>query len=128
QPLATDPLRIRSVREYAQGDSPRYVHWKATARRGTLQTKLFEPAATPQLFIFCNQDTFIHIREGINSDTLELTITVAASLANHALNEGYMVGLQVNVAAISSDRQIKLPPSRDPGQFTRILESLARVR
>jgi uncharacterized protein (DUF58 family) len=128
QMLATDPLRIRAVREYVTGDSPRHIHWKATARRGELQTKLFEPAATPQLFIFCNQDTFLHIWEGVDPDTLELTITVAASLANHALEEGYMVGLQVNAFAVSSDRQVKLPPSRDPYQLTRILESLARIR
>ena len=128
QPLATDPLRIRAVREYALGDSPRYVHWKATARRGALQTKLFEPAATPQLYVFCNQDTFEHIWEGLDRETLELTITVAASLANYALQTGYMVGLQVNSFAPSSDREIKLPPSRDPNQLTRILEALARVR
>src|SRR5205085_1190480 len=112
--LATDPLRIRAVREYATGDSPRFINWKATARRGALQTKLFDPAATPRLFIFCNQDTFSHIWEGIDIDTLELTITVAASLANHALEEGYMVGLQVNAFVASSDRQVKLMPSRDP--------------
>lgn len=128
QHLATDPLRMRGVREYAYGDNPRYVHWKATARRGELQTKLFEPAATPRLFIFCNQDTFAHIWEGIDAETLELTITVAASLANHALEEGYQVGLQVNAFAAASDRQVKLLPSRDPGQLTRILESLARIR
>lgn len=128
QQLATDPLRIRGVREYVYGDNPRYVHWKATARRGALQTKLFEPAATPQLFIFCNQDTFVHMWEGIDVETLELTITVAASLANHALQEGFMVGLQVNALAVHSDRQVKLSPSRDPDQFTRILENLARIK
>lgn len=128
QHLATDPLRMRGIREYAYGDNPRYVHWKATARRGMLQTKLFEPAATPQLFIFCNQDTFAKIWEGIDKATLELTITVAASLANYALQEGYMVGLQVNSFAPSSDRQVKIQPSRDPGQLTRILENLARVK
>jgi uncharacterized protein (DUF58 family) len=128
QQLATDPLRIRAVREYAYGDSPRFIHWKASARRDTLQTKLFEPAATPQLFIFCNQDTFIKIWEGIDPQTLELTITVAASLANHALEEGYMVGLQVNAFTPHSDRQVKLLPSRNPEQLTRILESLARIK
>jgi uncharacterized protein (DUF58 family) len=127
-PLATDPLRLRGVREYAYGDNPRHVHWKATARRGVPQTKLFEPAATPQLFIFCNQDTFAHIWEGLDIPTLELTITVAASIANYALETGYMVGLQVNAFAPESDRQVKLPPSRDPGQLTRILENLARIR
>jgi uncharacterized protein (DUF58 family) len=126
--LATDPLRLRTVREYAFGDNPRHIHWKATARRGVPQTKLFEPAATPQLFIFLNQDTYARIWEGIDPPTLELTITVAASIANYALETGYMVGLQVNAFAVNSDRQVKLAPSRDPSQFTRILEHLARIK
>jgi uncharacterized protein (DUF58 family) len=128
QPLATDPMRVRAVREYAYGDSPRAVHWKATARRASLQTKLYEPAATPQMFIFCNQDTFAKVWEGIDREALELTITVAASLASHALEEGYMVGLQVNSFVGESDRHVRLAPSRNPDQFTRILENLARVR
>ena len=41
QQLATDPLRLRGVREYAQGDNPRFVHWKATARRGVLRAVRF---------------------------------------------------------------------------------------
>lgn len=128
QHLATDPLRIRGAREYAYGDTPRFIHWKATARRGEIQTKLFEPAATPQLYIFCNQDTFEKMYEGLDLATLELTITVAASLANYGLEQGYMVGLQVNSFASSSDRMVKLSPSRDPGQFTRVLENLARLK
>lgn len=126
--LMADPLRIRGVREYAVGDSPRFVNWKATARTGVLQTKLFEPSATPQLLIFCDQDTFRRMWEGIDASTLELTITVAASLANHALQEGYMVGLLVNAFAASSDTQVRITPSRSPDQLTRILESLARLR
>ena len=125
--LATDPLRLRTIREYAIGDNPRHIHWKATARKGGLQTKLFDPAATPQLFIFCNQDTFTRMWEGIDSETLELTITVAASVANHALEEGYMVGLQVNAFASMSDMQVKIAPGRSPEQFTHILENLARI-
>jgi uncharacterized protein (DUF58 family) len=128
QLLATDPLRLRAIREYAYGDNPRHIHWKATARRGVPQTRLFEPAATPQFLIFCNQDTYAHIWEGLDPPTLELTITVAASIANHALETGYMVGLQVNAFMPDSDRQVKLSPSRDPGQLTRILESLARIK
>ncbi|MDQ6694048.1 MAG: DUF58 domain-containing protein, partial [Chloroflexota bacterium] len=128
QELATDPLRLRGVREYAYGDNPRHVHWKASARRGTLQTRVFEPAATPQLYIFCNQDTFANIREGLDIPTLELTITTAASLANYGLEQGYMVGLHVNAFAPGSDREVGITPSRHPGQFTRILESLARIK
>jgi len=66
--------------------------------------------------------------EGIDADTLELTITVAASIANHALEEGYMVGLQVNAFGSMSDRQVKIPPGRSPDQFTHILENLALIQ
>ena len=128
QQMATDPLRLRAVREYAYGDNPRHVHWKATARRGELQTKLFEPSATPQLSVFLNQDTFVHMYEGLDPPTLELAITVAASVANHALEQGWMVGLQINAFASNSDRQVKIPASRDPGQLTRVLETLARIK
>jgi uncharacterized protein (DUF58 family) len=91
QMAVTDPLRLRTVREYGYGDNQRHIHWKATARRGTLQTRLFEPSATPQLYIFLNQDTFVHMFEGMDPQTLELTITVAASVANYALEQGWMV-------------------------------------
>lgn len=128
QNLATDPLRLRTIREYTAGDNPRHIHWKASARRGALQTKLFEPAATPQLYIFCNQDTFAKVWEGLDPPALELTITVAASIANFGLEEGYMVGLRVNAFAPYSDTQVKINPSRNPNQLTRILESLARIK
>jgi uncharacterized protein (DUF58 family) len=126
--LATDPVRVRGVREYEFGDSPRSIHWKATARRGTAQTKLFEPAATPQITIFCNQSTFAQVREGLDTETLELAIVAAASLAAYALDQGYLVGLQVNAFAAGTDRQVKLAPGRDSDQFTRILEELARIK
>jgi uncharacterized protein (DUF58 family) len=128
QQIVTDPLRMRAVREYAYGDNQRHIHWKATARRGELQTRLFEPSATPHLSVFLNQDTFVHMYEGLDAPTLELAITVAASVANHALEQGWMVGLQINAFASNSDRQVKIPPSRDPGQLTRVLESLARIK
>jgi uncharacterized protein (DUF58 family) len=128
QRLVTDPLRIKGVREYAWGDSPRHIHWRATARKTELQTKLFEPAATPQLFVFCNQDTFARVWEGIDREALEFNIIVAASLAGHALDEGYMTGLQVNSFTSRSDSPVRLAPGRSPDQFTRILENLARVR
>ena len=40
--ITDDPLRITGARSYVPGDNPRYVHWKATARRGELQTKTFD--------------------------------------------------------------------------------------
>ena len=44
--ITDDPLRITGARSYVPGDNPRYLHWKATARHGELQTKTFAPGAT----------------------------------------------------------------------------------
>jgi len=52
-----DPLRLATVRDYRAGDSIRHVHWKATARRGSLQTKVFDPGATQTLIVALNTQT-----------------------------------------------------------------------
>lgn len=38
-----DPTRIRGVREYRRGDAMKRIHWKSTARRGELVSKIFDP-------------------------------------------------------------------------------------
>ncbi len=42
--LFEDPSRFLGVRDYRAGDSLRRIHWRATARSGRLQVKLYEPA------------------------------------------------------------------------------------
>ncbi len=139
RPLLTDPLRPLAVRDYAWGDSARHIHWKASARSQNLLTRVYEPVANLQLHIVLNQETHSRFWEGVNKDALEMAITVAASLAEHALEEGYQVGLAVN-ANTSEGQQLQgssgrgyqlepvyLPANRDPQQLTRILESMARL-
>jgi len=46
QRLLEDPLRTIGVRDYHPEDGLRHIHWKATARRGELQVRAFEPTAT----------------------------------------------------------------------------------
>lgn len=43
--------QLRSVREYAQGDPLRHVHWPATARRGELLVKEFETPGRRRLHV-----------------------------------------------------------------------------
>ncbi|MFO7696450.1 MAG: DUF58 domain-containing protein, partial [Anaerolineae bacterium] len=47
--IVQDPLRMATVREYVPGDSIRHIHWKNTARLDQLQTKVFDPSASPVL-------------------------------------------------------------------------------
>jgi uncharacterized protein (DUF58 family) len=71
--------------------------------------------------------TFPRPWEGILPELFERAIVVAASLAAHAVESRYSVGLISNGAVPRSDRPIRVMPGRSPDQLTRILELLAAI-
>jgi uncharacterized protein (DUF58 family) len=123
-----DPLRIAGLREYRPGDPMRRIDWKATARAGDLRSRVYEPSATRQLYVFLNADTLEHAWEGYLSDELERLVSVAASVVSWAAGERYAVGLLANGAFPDADRPIRLPPSRARDQHARLLEALAVIQ
>lgn len=125
--LVADPLRLMGVREYTQGDNFRDIHWKATARRQTLQTKVFEPSATRPVVIALNISTAEYYYQGFDVGLREYAITAAASLARQIWQAGQPLGLVCNAHAPRTSRYIHIPPRSHPGQLIQILTALARV-
>jgi uncharacterized protein (DUF58 family) len=129
--LFEDPMRPIGVREYRPGDSPRRLHWKATARAPdqALQVKLFEPTTSHRLHILLNVSTsgLNWSWQGYDPQALEAAITTAASVASWATDHGYLVGLTANANIFHSSTAVRLPPSRDPRQLMHILEALATL-
>jgi uncharacterized protein (DUF58 family) len=151
--LLEDPLRVAGVRDYQLGDDPRRIHWKATAHAGTLRSKLYEYSNQRRILLLLDTSNYSKAWMGIDREIQELSITVAASLAVWALDEGYMVGLLANSAMMtslyerSSQRLIRhtsnrseysktseisapgvsVPFARDHGQYERLLSLLARL-
>ena len=148
--LLEDPLRVAGIREYSPGDDPRRVHWKATARLGTLQSKLLDPSTQRTLLIALDVRTFNRAQLGYDPDLAELGISVAASVAAWATERGYAVGLIANgtfstigidtkrlpspptpsagIAAAPTLPRLRLEPAARPEQLTLILDSLARLQ
>lgn len=125
--LSEDPLRLTGAREYAAGDSFRHIHWKATAHRQALQTKVFEPSATLPLAIFLNINTSELRYEGIDIELQEYAITAAASIARWAAERSHPVGLFVNSIVQPEAERIRIRPANQPAQLLYILEALAKV-
>jgi uncharacterized protein (DUF58 family) len=126
--LFEDPLRAVGVREYAPGDSPRRIEWKASARTGALQVKLLEPSTTRRLVVALNLNTIGPSWSiSYQPDLVELLISVAASIANWAVEDGYQVGLVGNAYTSQTGALLRSPPSRDPDQLIHVLEALARA-
>jgi uncharacterized repeat protein (TIGR01451 family) len=90
--LIRDPLRTVGVRDYHPDDPFKDVHWTATARTGTLQTRVYEPTTSRELAIFLDLDTFERYWEGIDEDQVERLISAAATVARAGLEEGFAVG------------------------------------
>jgi uncharacterized protein (DUF58 family) len=126
-PLVEDPMRISGIRPYVPGDSPRRIHWRASARTGELQTRVFEPSASPVAAIFLDTITFSHLWEGQNSDLLELLVVVASSMSRQLIEGRHQVGLYANAPIPMVSRTVRISPGRRPGQLTRILEHLAQI-
>ena len=123
--LFDDPLRIVTSRDYITGDPLNRIHWKATARRGALQTRVLESTTTPNLVIFLDVNTMQTRFQGPVEGPLETAIIVAGSIASHAINAGHNVGLYVNEPYRGTREPMKLAPSRHPDHLQRIFVMLA---
>jgi len=123
-----DPVLTLGIRDYHFGDSLKRIDWKSTARTSRLQTKIFEPTTTIDMGIFLDVCTVKPPFWGVVSDLMELAIVTAASMANEALSEGYLVGLYVNQNHPDSVELIRIPPGRHPDQLKHILEALAPIQ
>lgn len=129
-PVFEDPARVAGVRDYERGDSPRRIHWSASARAGQLLVKRYQPAIAREtaMVLDLNPDSynFRHWR-----DAAELAIVVAASLANHIIiRERLPAGLATEAldAATGQRQRFFLPPRKERAHLITLLEVLARVQ
>ncbi len=129
-PLFEDAARVIGVRDYQRGDSPRKIHWTATASAGRLLVKQYQPAIARETMIALDlSDEGYPIRRRYIAT--EMAITVAASIANHiAVNQHLPVGLvsEARDSVIRATARFFLPPRAERSHLANILESLARAQ
>jgi uncharacterized protein (DUF58 family) len=129
-PLFEDASRVVGVRDYQRGDSPRRIHWTATARARTLLVKQFQPAIARDTLICLDLNAESYDNR-YSTDASEMAIVVAASLANHVIvAERLAAGLLTEAwDPLAEDRRtVMLQASRERGQLMAMLEVLARIR
>lgn len=66
--LLRDPTRPRGVRDYRRGDPLKHVHWRATARVGRLQTRIFEPVALSGITIALEMSELAYTTEDVERE------------------------------------------------------------
>lgn len=119
--LWEDPTRTAGVREYRVGDPLQRVHWKATARAGALQCRVYEPTTPTGATILLDFHTDGYPPRG-EPYRSELAVTVAASLAYAVSVQRQPLGLVSNgrdAADRIRNESFTMPGSLTPGEFSR---------
>ena len=111
-----------TVREYRPGDSPRWIHWRTSARREALYVRLFEGIPAGDWWVLVDMNRRVQAGEGLDA-TDEHAVILAASLADRGLRLGKQVGL-----VTQGEDLTWLPPRGGEGQRWEILQALASVR
>ncbi len=101
------------LRTYVPGDDPRRIHWRTSARVDELQVRQFSPSRQGQLCVVIDTRS-----PGDETATLDVTTSIAASIADAALRAGDIVGIT------TSDNR-RTPMVSGAGQLDVILEFLA---
>jgi len=77
-------ISFHAIREYVPGDAQRQVHWKSTAKTGTLMVRQYEETRRSRMIIALG--TAEH--EYASEDEFELAVSTAASIGVRGIRDG----------------------------------------
>ncbi|GAB3158510.1 hypothetical protein GCM10027290_61910 [Micromonospora sonneratiae] len=98
-PQHRESITFHTLREYVSGDDLRHIHWRTTARMGTLMVRRHEGASVARLVLLIDDRASSYA----DPDSFEEAVEVAASVLVSAMNDGR------RVAVVSAAE-----PTRDP--------------
>jgi hypothetical protein len=81
--IVDSDISFHAIREYAHGDAQRHIHWKSTAKTGTLMVRQFEETRRSRLAVVLDLDS----SQYANDDEFELGVSVAGSLGVRAIRD-----------------------------------------
>jgi uncharacterized protein (DUF58 family) len=127
RPLYEDPNLPMGIRPYHPEDGFRHIHWPASARTGSLQTKVYQPVTTRTLVVCLNVSTTDQPWLGFSLERLEALVKVSATIIHRAVEDGYAVGLFSNGCLAHADQPFRFQPGKASGQLALLLQALAGV-
>ncbi len=109
-----------ALREYLPGDNPKLIHWKRSARMGTLLVRQMTQFSPLRLTVIL--DTFVDESTPGKDPSFEREVSFAATLLCRALESGYKAAL------ICSSNPAKIvPPLSGRDSQHKILQALSDV-
>lgn len=111
------------LREYVTGDDPRFIDWKATARRGTPLVRVLEPEQEQTLIVLLDRGRLMTAQlQGLKRFDWGLNATLSLALAG--VNRGDRVG----VGVFDRRMHVWIPPERSSKHLPHLIERLTPVQ
>ena len=111
------------TREFRPGDSPRHIHWRATARLGQLIVKEFDQIIRPDISVVLDLSREARLGTGEHSTT-GYAIRIAGSICAWAMERGH----RTQVIANQADTIVASTLGAGPDHLLRIFDELAAWR
>lgn len=115
------------LRDYVQGDPPRDIDWKATARRQAPTTRVYETERSQSVVLCVDAGRAMAAQvEGENGSALsklDCAVNAALFLAFVAVRNGDRVGLALFADGVKQF----IPPAAGKGQYRRMVNALYRA-
>ena len=131
--IMPDPFLVSGIRDYRAGDPLRDVHWRASARTGSLQVKTRDYTADPRMLVVLNvqasEEQWGDLMDYEQED-IEQGIRIAATLCQRALGAGVEAGFATNACLLGergTGKTIYIPARRSNSQMDILLTAMARL-
>lgn len=99
QHLARDDVSFHALREYQPSDDLRHVHWKSTARTGTLMVREYEQTRRSHFVVALST----HPGEYRDPEEFETAISVAGSVGLRALRDSRTLDVRTSAGKIRAE-------------------------
>lgn len=111
------------LREYDVGDDPRFIDWKATARRSQPLVRVLEPEREQTLIILLDRGRLMTAQvQGLTRFDWGLNATLALALA------GIQRGDHVGIGVFDRTFDIWMPPKRGQPYLRQMIEQLTPIQ
>jgi uncharacterized protein (DUF58 family) len=125
--LEEDVTFLRGVRGYAPGDRLKHIHWKASAKTGALQTRLFEPTARPTWKVVGHiLPSYEPLLQRQNETVNERVISALAALSVLCRRQSLSCDLFLTVKQRGRE-QFHLPAGSGKAHHVHVMTQLARL-
>jgi uncharacterized protein (DUF58 family) len=122
--LSNNDVSFHALREYIPGDERRYIHWKSTARTGTLMVRQFEETRRSHLVVALS----LASGDYGSDEQFELAVSIAGSLGARAIRDARSVTVVASATTPEfAKRKVFAVRSLSTLTRSRLLDDLAVV-